>query len=116
MTSVAPAVDAQARTVAVKISPTSASPLKPGMFAQATIVVAAHDGALVLPNAAVTQHDGQPVVFLVRDGRAVQQPVRLGLRGDRYVEVLGGLASGDAVVASDVADLADGQLVVKRTP
>jgi HlyD family secretion protein len=116
VTSVAPAVNAQARTVAVKIRPTSANPLKPGMFAQATIVVAAHEGALVLPSAAVTQHDGQTVVFLVHDGRAVQKPVRLGLRGDSSVEVLDGLASGDTVVVSDVADLADGQLVAGRKP
>ena len=37
-------------------------------------------------------------VFLVRDGKAVFVPVKLGIAGERYYEVLAGLAVGDEVV------------------
>jgi HlyD family secretion protein len=37
-------------------------------------------------------------VFVVRDGKAVFVPVKLGIAGERYYEVLTGLAVGDDVV------------------
>lgn len=38
-------------------------------------------------------------VYVVSDGRARFQPVRVGIAGDRYFQVLEGLAPGDTVVA-----------------
>jgi HlyD family secretion protein len=34
----------------------------------------------------------------IRDGRAARMPVRLGLRGDSAIEILDGLAEGDAAI------------------
>jgi HlyD family secretion protein len=36
--------------------------------------------------------------FLVKDGRAVFQPVKVGIAGEKYFEVLSGLADGDEVI------------------
>ena len=38
-------------------------------------------------------------MLVVRDGKASRQPVKLGMRGDGTVQVLSGLAPGEAVVA-----------------
>jgi multidrug efflux pump subunit AcrA (membrane-fusion protein) len=38
-------------------------------------------------------------VWLLDAGHAVRRPVRLGLRGGAWVEVLDGLREGDAVIA-----------------
>jgi HlyD family secretion protein len=38
-------------------------------------------------------------VFLVRDGRAHFRPVRTGITGDMDIELLDGLAEGDAVIS-----------------
>jgi HlyD family secretion protein len=38
-------------------------------------------------------------VWLRDAGHAVRRPVRLGLRGGAWVEVLAGLREGDAVIA-----------------
>ena len=40
--------------------------------------------------------------FLVRDGRAEFLPIKMGIAGDKYFEVLGGLKSGDQVITGPV--------------
>jgi len=37
-------------------------------------------------------------VFLIRDGKATFVSVKLGIAGERYLEVLGGLREGDRVI------------------
>lgn len=54
--------------------------------------------ALRAPTSALFRSGDGWAVLAVRDGRVVQQPVRIGERGDRYTEILEGLAVGDAVV------------------
>jgi HlyD family secretion protein len=46
-------------------------------------------------------------VFVVRGGKAVFVPVELGIAGDRYFELLSGLAVGDTVVAGPYASVRD---------
>jgi HlyD family secretion protein len=53
-------------------------------------------------------------VFLVRGGRAEFLPIKMGIAGDKYFEVLGGLKSGDQVITgpyNSVRTMADGDLV-----
>ena len=52
--------------------------------------------------------------FLVRDGRAEFLPIKMGIAGDKYFEVLGGLKPGDQVVTgpyNSVRSMADGDPV-----
>ena len=58
-------------------------------------------------------------VFVVRDGRVVFQPVKVGIAGERYFEVASGLKAGDQVVTgpfSSVRELADGSAVTVNMP
>jgi HlyD family secretion protein len=41
---------------------------------------------------------GKDAVWLVRDGKAVQAPVRLGVTGQDQVQVLAGVGAGDRLV------------------
>ena len=53
-------------------------------------------------------------VFLVREGRAVFQPVKVGIAGEKYFEVLEGLKEGDEVITgpfTSVRNLREGQEV-----
>ncbi|HEY0871862.1 MAG TPA: efflux RND transporter periplasmic adaptor subunit [Vicinamibacterales bacterium] len=61
------------------------------------------------------EHEG---VFIVRDGKVEFQPVKTGIAGDRYFELLSGLKEGDEVVIgpfSSVRELRDG-VNVNATP
>ncbi len=59
-------------------------------------------------------------VFVVRDGKAVFEPVKTGIAGEKYFEVLSGLKDGDHVIVgpfSSVRSLADGAAVkVEQAP
>jgi HlyD family secretion protein len=57
-------------------------------------------------------------VFVIRDGKAVFQPVKTGIAGEKYFEVLSGLKEGDQVITgpfSSVRTLADGAAVKIET-
>ena len=53
-------------------------------------------------------------MFLVKDGAAEFLPVKTGIAGDKYFEVLSGLKDGDQVITgpfNSVRDLQDGDQV-----
>jgi HlyD family secretion protein len=53
-------------------------------------------------------------VFVVRDGKAEFLPIKMGIAGDKYFEVLNGLKAGDQVITgpyNSVRGMADGDLV-----
>ncbi len=57
-------------------------------------------------------------VFLVKDGKAVFTPIKSGIAGDKYFEVLDGLVAGDEVITgpfASVRTLRDGNLVKVTT-
>ncbi|MFM9971631.1 MAG: efflux RND transporter periplasmic adaptor subunit [Burkholderiales bacterium] len=97
-----PSVNAESRTVRARIE--LANPgllLKPSMYAN--VELAAGDGRrrLAVPDSAVLD-SGTRQMVLVRRGEGSFEPreVRLGLRGDAYVEALQGLKAGEEVVVS----------------
>jgi len=58
-------------------------------------------------------------VFVFRDGRVVFEPVKVGVAGERYFEVLSGLKAGDQVVTGpfeSVRQLSDGSPVKINAP
>jgi HlyD family secretion protein len=58
-------------------------------------------------------------VFVVKEGKAEFEPVKTGIAGDKYFEVLSGLSAGDQVITgpfSSVRDLADGVAVKVEQP
>lgn len=59
-------------------------------------------------------------VFVFRDGRAVFTPIKVGIAGERYFEVLSGLSESDRVITgpfNSVREMADGSEVrLQETP
>ena len=100
ITYINPGVDISRASVEVKL--TVADPpdyLRQDMTVSVDIEVAAKDNALVLPLRSV--HDilsGAPWVLGIKDGRASQRPVKIGLRGNSHVEITDGLAAGDVAI------------------
>jgi HlyD family secretion protein len=101
--------------------------LRPDLSATAEIVTAVRTNVLAVPIIAVTVRDpeGKKLratdedgpqngsrtaraqqrdqetegVFVVRDGKAAFVPVRVGISGDRFFEVVGGLEGGETVIS-----------------
>lgn len=85
--------------------------LRAGMFAEARLTLASRSGVVTLPLAAIRQEGGAPVVYAIENGRLVQKPVTLGMRGADRVEITGGLAAGDRVVRTNLGVLRTGSQV-----
>jgi HlyD family secretion protein len=96
---IAPAVDPARGTVEVRLAVADAPAfLRPDMTVSVNVEVGRKADALVLPAEAIRDPWTDPWVLRVVDGRAERRAVRLGLRGDGYLEVLDGVAPGDEVV------------------
>jgi len=68
-------------------------------------------GGVIVPQEAVQDDGGQPVVFLYRDGRVERRAVRLGtaIGGDQ--EIIAGISEGEQVVTGNIEGLRDGQSI-----
>jgi Cu(I)/Ag(I) efflux system membrane fusion protein len=96
-------LDMQTRTAKVRIE--VANPdhrIRHDMYADVTIDVGQQDGErLAVPLSAVLDTGIRQAVLIDKgEGRFEPRPVKLGMRGDGYVEVLEGLATGDRVVTT----------------
>jgi multidrug efflux pump subunit AcrA (membrane-fusion protein) len=82
---------------------------RPGMSAVAHLRVREATDAVAVPAAAVFGSGGRDVVWVVRDGKAVEQPVRVGVQGVDLVQILDGVADGEVVVVSGTDRVQAGQ-------
>ncbi len=82
--------------------------LRPGTFGNVVFEVESRDNALIVPQTAVLEN---AYVFVVEGGKAVRKNVALGIQNTTLVEVLDGLAVGDAVVFEGNYGLEEGAAV-----
>lgn len=85
--------------------------LQPGMFGRIRIDYDQRADALTIPRLALLDDEGDPSVYVVREGKAVRTPIELGYVDGNFVEVRKGLEPGDAVVTAGKVALRDGGLV-----
>jgi len=92
-------VEPETRTVKVRTEvPNSDGRLKPDMFANVQIITDLHRTAISIPQAAVLDDEGKPVVFVSEASGYQKRPVVVGIQGDGRVEITEGLQAGDKVV------------------
>lgn len=73
--------------------------LADGMTSDTAITIAKHAGVLCLPRAVVRASSGDTTTVKVWDGvQEIKQEIKIGLRGDTYVEIVSGLSEGMQVV------------------
>lgn len=109
--------------------------IRPDLSATAKVVTATRDSALSIPIIALTVREHTPIpletaavtepdtaaakrdtegVFVVSEGAVQFRPVKVGIAGEEYFEVLDGLAMDDTIVAGPyqtIRDLQDGTKV-----
>jgi len=108
----------------VKGSPSSIQPhaLLPGMYGTMRLVLKQFKNALMLPSTAVVSHGGQNYIYLVVDGKAVPQQVKLELDDGKIAKVTlvvpgenqaveKELTGKEEVIISNQGELRDGQAV-----
>ena len=102
ITYVYPTLKAETRTVQVRVEVTNPGQLlKPGMFAQVEMPVAAKQNTVTVPVSAVIDSGTRQIVLVqLKAGRFEPREVKLGARSDEYVEVLEGVKDGEPVVVA----------------
>lgn len=102
VTYVYPTLNGNTRTVPVRIEmPNPGQLLKPAMFAQVELSTGGRDPVLTVPESAVIDSGTRRIVLVqLAEGRFEPREVKLGARGDAYVQVLDGVRAGEAVVTS----------------
>lgn len=92
----------QTRTARIRVElPNPDEALRPEMYVDAEIEAGTPDPVLAVPDSAVLDSGARQAVLIDKgDGRFEPREVKLGRRGDGYVEITDGVAEGDAVVTS----------------
>ena len=110
---IAPSIDPQRGTVEVRLAVAAAPDfLRQDMTVSVNIQTGAQASAIVVPNDALADLDGErPHVWVVEQGRAVRRELQLGLRGLVQTQVTAGLQAGDWVLADAQPPLEPGERV-----
>ncbi len=97
---VSPQIDPKTGTALVRLAFSNGGTLIPGQLVRARIVSGEHARRLAVPfESIVTDADGQSVVAILEGDKAIQKPVKVGVRDGGLVEIEGeGLKEGDTVV------------------
>jgi multidrug efflux pump subunit AcrA (membrane-fusion protein) len=115
---VAPSVDPQTNTVAVRVRlPNPSGELKAGLYANARLAVEIHTGALVVPESALVVAGDETFVFVTSDGEKVsRRKVSVGIRDEGLAEITDGLKESERVVTTGAFGLGDGARVKIAEP
>ena len=108
---VAPVVDSGSGTFRVIAAFDGGGTLQPGMFGRIRIDYDQRADALVVPRVALLEDDGDPAVFVVRNGKSARVPVKLGYTDGQWAEVRTGVKQGEQVVTAGKTALRDGTVV-----
>ena len=74
--------------------------LRIGNFAKVVVATGAPRRGLAIPESAIVEDAGKRIAYVMVEGEAFERrPLRLGVRSNRWVEVLEGVALGEHVVA-----------------
>jgi RND family efflux transporter MFP subunit len=96
---VSPSVDPKTAAALVRLALPENSGLRPGQFVGARIVTEELTDRLVVPRDSVVRADDGEVIYVVEGDKAVQMPVKTGLRDGNVTEVAAeGLKEGDTIV------------------
>ncbi|OJG99671.1 hypothetical protein RV18_GL000010 [Enterococcus termitis] len=73
------------------------------------------EDALALPIEALTYNDkNEPLVYVLKDGKAKETSIKIGIQSDKLVEVKSGLSEKETVILSPNSDIKNGTEVTKE--
>lgn len=85
--------------------------LKPGMYAEIKLKYNRLEAAIAIPKDAIGDKGDKKIVYVVKENKAVERPVKLGVALNGIVEVTEGLNPGDILITDGLKTLKDGKSV-----
>lgn len=109
---VEPAIDTATRTILLRaLAANPESRLLPGAYASVEVELDEISDALMVPTTALSPGARERVVFVVEDGKAQPRSVETGVRLNREIQIVSGIAAGDTVITSGLLQLRPGMPV-----
>ncbi len=106
---VAPKVDINTRTIVARAYyPNKNEELKPGRFASVRALLSKIDNTISVPTEAVIPEMEGEKVFIIKNGKAKEVKVTLGLRTESHVQIQKGLNFGDTLLTTAILQLRQG--------
>jgi len=110
-----PVIALPGRTILIKARvPNSEHQLQAGMFIEARLATNLRPNAVVVPEDALLPMQGATFVWVVKDGKANQRQVTVGVRTAGWAEVQSGVEAGDQVVVGGLERLFPNAPVMAR--
>ena len=85
--------------------------LKPGQFATVRITQGKAKPTVMIPAAAVKAEGDLNKVFVIKDGRATERTVKIGILENDLIEIQNGVAENESVATSNINQIYDGVAV-----
>lgn len=108
VTVIEPAIDAATRSLLVRGLCLDPKGLLPGGFAEVSLALDMQGAGFMLPSQALVPSPRGQGVYVITDGKARLQTVRIGIRTDDRVQVLSGLNEGEVVVVTNLLRIRPG--------
>jgi RND family efflux transporter MFP subunit len=109
---ISPSLNATSRTLTVEAEVENVGGLlKPGQFATVRIAQSQPKPAVMIPATAVKAEGETNSVFVVKDGRAEQRTVKVGILEGDLIEIQQGVQEGESVATSNINVIYDGVAV-----
>lgn len=106
---VAPKVDVNTRTIVARAYyPNKNEELKPGRFASVRALLSKIDNTISVPSEAIIPEMEGEKVFIIKNGKAKEVKVTLGLRTESHVQIQKGLNFGDTLLTTAILQLRQG--------
>lgn len=104
-----PKVDMETRTIVARaLYPNTNEELKPGRFASVRLLLSQIENTVAIPSEAVIPEMGGEKVFVMKNGKAREVAVQIGLRTESHVQILDGLTFGDTLLTTAILQLRQG--------
>ena len=109
-------IDPNTRTIKARGKiPNAQGTLIPGAFAKVEITLAELLNAIVIPSGAVIPELNGEKVYLCVNGKAKSVPIKTGIRTEKSVQIVEGLAANDTLIVTGLLQLANGKDVQIKT-
>lgn len=104
-----PKIDPSTRTLKLRaICETNYKDLFPGAFVNVEVKLKENENAILIPTVAIVPELKGQSVYLYRSGIVMPNPVELGLREEKRVQIVSGLEEGDTVITSGILQMRPG--------
>ncbi|RDV15297.1 efflux RND transporter periplasmic adaptor subunit [Pontibacter diazotrophicus] len=104
-----PNIDPATRTMQVRaLYDNKNEDVKPGAFVKIDLPLKEVEQAILIPTEAIIPEASGQKVFLVKDGKAVPQMVKIGQRSESLIQIIEGIAPGDTIIRSGILQVRPG--------